>query len=98
LDREIIGGNKMWSYSIIGITDRLIGKVQPIGETNEDEKRLENLKEMYELLDYLVDEMYKVSKEAESHEYSRSKAGNYARNYLKELKIWLDEILTEQTP
>ena len=64
---------------------RLIGEIEPIGEAAEDEKRYENLKNMCALVDGLIFEIYKVSKNADRYEASIRRAGECARMFLNDL-------------
>lgn len=85
----------MKSYGIKELVSKIIGKVYPVGETYEDESRFESLKELKDLLDYCVAEIYEVSLEAGRPEYSVSRAGNFARGYLRQLREDLDEKLSD---
>jgi hypothetical protein len=67
------------------VVTKLVGPIQPVGETQTDEKRLENLKEMADLVDKLIRDIAEVSSRKDSPEYSVSKAGKYADKFLTEL-------------
>lgn len=71
------------------IVETLIGKIRPVGETNTDAQRFENLKEMCGLVNELVSEIDSVSYDfKDSYEHSVKKASDYAKNFLtKELGI-----------
>lgn len=71
------------------IVKKLIGEIRPVGETNTDEQRFENLKEICELVNELVSEIDSVSYDfKDSYEHSVKKASEYAKNFLtKELGI-----------
>ena len=64
------------------IVKKLIGKIEPIGETSEDDKRFENLKAMTELIEKLLIDIQYVAEEKNRHEYSRSRAGKFATTFL----------------
>ena len=65
------------------IVKKLIGYIDPVGETNIDDKRFENLKAMCELVNNLVTEIDEVSfYNKNKDEYSRKRAGEYANNFL----------------
>ncbi len=67
----------------LDIVQRLIGKIRPIGETNEDEKRFENLKAMCELTEILISEIDEVGYDFKNRvEYSMKEASEYASNFL----------------
>lgn len=67
------------------IVYKLNGSISPIGETLEDNKRFENLKEMCELVSDLITDIQFVSKYKDSHEYSVNRAGKYADKFLNDL-------------
>lgn len=68
---------------------RLIGPVDPVGETNADNARFENLKALCELTEELVCIIDEVSyKNKDSYEYSVKRAGEYAFDFIdKDLNI-----------
>lgn len=76
---------------------RLNGEVEPIGETNADNKRFDDLIRLQETLDILLDEVYFVCKHADHYEFSRQRAGKQAIDWLTEKKEWLDEVLNDLT-
>lgn len=41
-------------FTVVEIVENLIGKINPVGETNEDEIRFENLKLMCDLTNSLI--------------------------------------------
>ena len=68
---------------------KLIGPVNPIGESNTDDRRFENLKALCELTDHLVSIIDEVSyRNKDRAEYSMSRAGKYAFDFIdKKLNI-----------
>ena len=64
---------------VIDVVRKLIGKVEPVGETNEDERRLKNLKEMITLMDALMFDLNDVSAYRNRVEYSMKEAGKTAQ-------------------
>lgn len=64
------------------IVKKLIGEIQPVGETNTDNERYENLQEMCDLIRNLVADVIKVSQEVNRQEYSIKRAGEYASNFI----------------
>ena len=65
------------------VVKKLIGKINPIGETNTDIERFENLKAMCELVNNLIidiDDMAYQNKDA--REFSVKRASEYASNFL----------------
>lgn len=62
---------------------KLIGPVDPVGESNADERRLENLKSLCDLVGGLVVRIDAVGRENKGrYEASRHQAGTYAYNFL----------------
>lgn len=73
----------MNSNSIFEVVSKLVGKVRPIGESNEDEERYHNLKVMCELAEYLLDEIEYISRSySDRSEFSAYKAGQHAKVFL----------------
>ena len=67
------------------LISRVIGPIKPVGETHTDGDRFENLKEMIELVDAMIVDIIDVSGYSDRPEYSMSRAGNRAEEYLTEL-------------
>lgn len=66
------------------IVMKLTGSIRPLGETNTDNERFENLKALCELTNELVSEIDKVSYDfKDSYEFSVKRASDYAYNFLK---------------
>lgn len=65
------------------IVMKLVGNINPIGETNTDNDRFENLKNLCELVDDLVGKINDVSyKNKDSREFSVKRASDYANKFL----------------
>lgn len=65
------------------IVMKLIGEIRPIGETNEDNKRFENLKELSYLIEELNWEMNRIAVAyRDSPEFSLRRASEYAREWM----------------
>lgn len=66
----------------------LIGNVHPVGETNTDDRRYENLKLACEILRNLVNAIREVCVECKEHAaFSINRAGEYACKCLEDLNI-----------
>lgn len=73
------------------IVKKLIGEIQPVGETNEDRKRFDNLTEMAGLVDILLEDISKVvRRNTDSQEHSVLKARTYAKEFLNQIGITED--------
>lgn len=66
------------------ITKKLIGNIHPTGQSGLDKERLENLKEMCELVENLKSEIEDIAyRNKDSYESSVKEIGLYADNFLK---------------
>lgn len=70
----------------------LIGEVAPIGETNTDNDRYQNLIQLEGVIEHLLDEVEKVSKCSDRYEFSMSRAGKQAVNWFSDIQSWIDDI------
>lgn len=65
------------------IVEKLVGPIQPIGETNTDNARFENLKVLCDLVEGLIVEIDDVTvQHADSYEASRKRAGEFAADFM----------------
>lgn len=72
-------------FSIIEIVENLVGEINPVGETNEDEVRFENLKVMCDLANSLISRIDDVSyKNKDRYEFSIKRSAKYAEKFLTE--------------
>jgi hypothetical protein len=67
------------------IVKKLIGEIEPIGETNTDNERFENLKEMTNLVNDLIMDIQDVSEYEDRGEYSMHRAGKHAEKFLGDI-------------
>jgi len=72
--------------AIYEVVKKIIGEIRPIGETNTDEIRYRNLLEMIDLADAIMSEIWSVSHFKGRAEYSMSKAGKRAEQFLDDCK------------
>lgn len=71
-------------FTTLEIIENLIGKIDPVGESNEDDIRFENLKEMCELADLLIVKIDNVAYRNKNRpESSIKRAAEYADDFLK---------------
>ena len=68
------------------VTTRLLGAIEPQGETNIDNVRYENLKQTIELTEFLIDKIIMVARNKDAPEYSVNRAGNEADDFISRLK------------
>ncbi len=67
---------------IADVVMKLIGNIEPVGETHTDVGRFENLKALTALVDELLANIYNVSKKKDCIEFSKSQAGRHADRFL----------------
>ena len=69
------------------VVKKLVGDINPIGETTLDNKRYENLKELIDVVDTLVSDIRDmVIRNRGMNEYSIKRAVDEAEKFLAELK------------
>ena len=65
------------------IVKKLVGKINPVGETTTDNERFENLRVLCALVENLIIDIDNVNyQNKQSHEYSVKRAAEYADNFL----------------
>ena len=78
----------METFQIFEVTKKLTGKIRPVGETNEDERRLENLKQTIELIELLITDVEGVANQYKDRvEFSMKRAGKEAADFLENYGI-----------
>lgn len=81
---------------ITKLLDVLIGKTEAVGETNEDERRLDNLKTLIDVTDWCLDGLqYAMASGYGRAEYSMAEIGYTAQCALDEYGRWIAEVLEE---
>lgn len=74
------------------IVKKLVGNINPVGDSSRDPERLENLKEMCELVQSLVSDIeYIAFSYPSAHEHSIKTARDYAFNFLYDLGMEYDQ-------
>ena len=77
--------------NIYEIAKKLIGETTPVGETQTDERRFENLKTLIDLFDQLSEDIMIVARDKDRAEHSISKAGKAAYAFLCDIAEWLED-------
>ena len=73
---------------IYEVVKKLVGEIEPIGATEEDDKRFENLKIMTELIDKLLYDIDNINyRFKKSHQFSMKRAAEYASKFQDDLGI-----------
>lgn len=65
---------------------KLVGPVRAIGDSHFDAERLANLKALTALVEQLLTEIQSASTSADNHQDSMKAIGQYAKNFLKEIR------------
>jgi hypothetical protein len=69
------------------IVKKLVGEIDPVGETNTDNARFENLKTLTNLVDHLLGDIDRVAGKRIRHEYSMKRAGKFACDFFDQIGI-----------
>lgn len=77
----------MENLSVSEIINRLFGEIYPVGETNEDNKRYENIQNYYEALSHIIACLRIASNYKDRPEYSMQKIGKECYDILKEFDL-----------
>lgn len=73
---------------VYAIVKKLIGDIEPVGETNTDKKRFTNLEATTKLVDALLTDIDNVAYEyKDRHEHSVKKAAQFAGEFLTKIGI-----------
>jgi len=73
---------------LYNVVTKLIGPVDPAGETNTDNERFENLKVMTDLVNRLLTDIDTVAyNNKDKKEFSKKRAADYAINFYKQIGI-----------
>lgn len=69
------------------VVTKLVGPIRPVGKTETDEIRFENLKTMCDLVNALLTDIDSVAMCAHRSEFSVSRAGKYAADFQTNMRI-----------
>lgn len=72
------------SDEVADIVMRLIGEIEPVGETYTDDVRYNHLILLLNTLDVLIDEVRFILPNIDRHEYSMNRAGQQANKWIKD--------------
>ena len=65
---------------------KLVGPIVAVGDSNEDEKRLKNIKALTELVERLLLSIHEASHSANNHQASMKAIGEHARGFLNSVE------------
>ena len=77
------------------VVKKLIGKIKPVGETTEDNKRYENLEETIDLVESLISDLEEASHCKDRVEFSMKKIGKRAFESLQDIRYGISDPLRE---
>ena len=78
----------MHSIEVYEVVKKLVGSIVPVGETNEDDRRFDNLKVMTDLVNRLLTDIdYVAYNHKDSYEFSRKRAGKFASEFFDEIGV-----------
>lgn len=77
----------MTNYDVL---KKLIGHIEPVGESHTDDARYYNLMEQCDIVEQLLHEVKQVSEYKDKVEYSMKKSGVFARQFLERIKEELE--------
>lgn len=83
-------------FTTYDIVKKLIGNIEPVGETNEDRKRYDNLEDMFELVYLLLKDIKKVSEYSDRQEASVKRIAKKAYGELVFFNNYLTNGLTDE--
>jgi len=77
------------------IINKLFGYINPVGETNEDNKRYKNLDNYRRVVDYVIEELVECARYKNSNQYSVQRSGEEAFNILNTQLEYLQDVFEE---
>lgn len=87
---------RLKSYEITKVLDVLIGEVEAVGDSNADERRLENLKTLIDVTNWCLDGLEFAMESGQGRvEASMQEISYTAHGALDEYKTWLNDLLGE---
>ena len=88
-------GDKFTSYEITKILEKLMGDIEPIGETHHDDVAYANLLTYIEVATWFIERIYEVGQYIERPEFSMQRSGKEAIKYLSKLNTDISELCSE---
>lgn len=77
------------------VVNKLVGEIEPTGDSSVDAARYENLIHLLEFLDLILPDVVNIQKYYNSPAYSESRSGKYTRNWMKDTMAYLNDYLSE---
>lgn len=88
-------GDKFTSYEITKILEKLMGDIEPIGETHHDDVAYANLLTYIEVATWFIERIYEVAECYDRPEWSMQRSGEKALKYLSKLNTDISELCSE---
>lgn len=79
----------------LNVIKKLLGYIEPTGETYKDKERLKNVSKYYDILCFIVSRLNEASKCKDRVEASMSQIGSECYDILQELKESLEDLENE---
>lgn len=73
-------------YDLFDIVMKLNGPVYPLGETNADNDRFDNMQNLIDLSEKILFEINSVVSDADRQEYSMKRIGMLAKDHMRNIK------------
>jgi len=76
----------MSRINVYEVVKKLIGPIEPVGESHTDNRRFENQKEMMALIDRLLSNWFNLRRFSNNHQASMKRAGIMASKYFRDIQ------------
>ena len=88
-------GDKFTSHEITKILEKLMGDIEPIGETHHDDMAYDNLPTYLDVATWFIERIYEVAECHDRPEWSMQRSGKEALKYLSKLNTDISELCSE---
>lgn len=82
-------GTRLSDRRIADLVMDMIGEVEPVGETREDNKRFDNLLRLQNVVNLLIDEIYCCCGYIDNVEFSMKRSAETAIGWMEETRDWM---------
>lgn len=72
---------------VVDVVRKLIGPIDPVGESNEDDRRYENLKNLAHVVEQLICDIDRITPNKRRNEFSIKRAGEFADKFFDDLGV-----------
>jgi hypothetical protein len=74
----------------------VLGRIEPLGETTEDDKRYDNIENYDKLLSWLLSELEQAATYKNSKRYSEQRIGKRTYDLLRGFQCEIEDLLEEE--